>query len=232
MLLLLTVYNTNQWTTLSWRGHGSEWGAPDTTVIIYCQMLYCTMTTVCNHQWHVSHVNSPHTTGPNQIHTLCVVPKWVFICGGVLVIIVTLNTPNVWDVREAHRLLWKNLYKSVFLCACVWMSQCVSVSLCDWGLVFSRYSLHDVTVMICTLMSIYWKTINEHKKKIVFVLSIGITGTFTHTNTYTKTHTPTTHKINFVLSQTKRHVWMSVIFYMNMAPGDLLLPLSVILIFH
>ncbi len=42
------------------------------------------------------------------------------------------------------------------MCACVNVFQLSRpVSLSDWGLDFSCYALHDIAVMICTLMSIY-----------------------------------------------------------------------------
>lgn len=43
-------------------------------------------------------------------------------------------------------------------------------------------ALHDIAVLICTLMSIYWKTINKHKKKTLLSLRFGHCGNCMHTH--------------------------------------------------
>jgi len=58
----------------------------------------------------------------------------------------------VCDNRVLHTVYCERV-QSMFPCVCVFgLSLPISLS---WGLDFSCYALHDIAVMICTLMSIY-----------------------------------------------------------------------------
>lgn len=79
----------------------------------------------------------------------------------------------------------------VCVCVCEWVSDCawlVSLgrllpSLClSVVCIMLCYALHDIAVLICTLMSIYWKTINKHKKKTLLSLRFGHYGNCIHTH--------------------------------------------------
>lgn len=68
---------------------------------------------------------------------------------------------------------------------CYGVCVCVSPSLCLIGVLdFSCYALHDVAVMICTLMSIYWKTINKNMKvkRFFFALEGFVDSNILHTH--------------------------------------------------
>lgn len=92
---------------------------------ISCQTWSCTVTTVCNYWWHVSHVNcGAHASG--ALHRLCCTKVCVFNSEPALCV----------DVRACEQL--GRLASPCCLLPCL---------LC--------YALHDIAVMICTLMSIY-----------------------------------------------------------------------------
>lgn len=151
-------------------------------------------------------------------------------------------TKCVRDMRGAHGLLWKKMFFCVCVHACVsvrarvrvWMSQCVSVS------VWSGFGFLSLCTAWCCCYDLHFNECllknnkRTYKKEIVFCPQVFSVLGFLHIHAHNihkkQTHARTSHKIN-VLSQTKRHILMSVIFYMSTAPADLLPPLSVILIF-
>lgn len=140
-------------------------------------MWYCTITTVCNYWWHVSHVNcKTHASGAE--HQLSVLYQSVCVFNSKPVLFVNLRVrvcarDLVMTGSVLERVLWMCAISEPGLSPLLPCLFVVCIMLCC--------ALHDIAVMICTLMSIYWKkeTINKLKKKRLLSLTLVIVYTDT-----------------------------------------------------
>lgn len=140
-------------------------------------MWYCTITTVCNYWWHVSHVNcKTHASGAE--HQLSVLYQSVCVFNTKPVLFVNLRV----CVCLCATLWWQEVFWSEFVNVCDQRARAVSsppMSVCGLHYVvlhtawYCCYDLHFNEYLLKK------ETINKHKKKRLLSLTLVIVYTDT-----------------------------------------------------